>query len=345
MAARHAAPTSSRAPARREWARGVGALLVLLTLVVGIPAVLIVVTGVPFAHGLPSAPRLWGRLREPDDGQLLLDALLIVAWAGWAAFTAAVTAETVALARGSVAPALLGVGALQPVAGRLLASVALLLPASTVLQLAAGAGHPVPPATAPLHPTSLAAIRPVTGAGTPTQAARVVGSATAAATVGAPTPVTLVDALLPVYVVGTDATGQRDTLWSIAERHLGDPLRWHDIASLNEGRRQIDGSVFTDPNLIRPGWTLQLPADATGLPRPAAKPPAATAPAAGSPPMPSAPTPSPVSRPSLPPVPAPIVEPPDPTPANPDRSAPGASSRGCLKAFCRCRSAGTRTLI
>ena len=167
MAARHAAPTSSRVPARREWARGVGALLVLLMLVVGIPAVLIAVTGVPFTHGLPSAPRLWGRLRQPDDGQLLLDALLIVAWAGWAAFTAAVTAETVALARGSVAPALVGLGVLQPVAGRLLASIALLLPASTVLQLAAGAGHPLP-ATAPLHPTSRAAIRPVTGAVTPT---------------------------------------------------------------------------------------------------------------------------------------------------------------------------------
>jgi DNA-binding SARP family transcriptional activator len=322
MAARHAAPTSRRAPARREWIRGVGALLVLLTLVVGIPAVLAAAAGLPFAHGLPSAARLWDRLRQPDDGQLLLDALLTVAWAGWAAFTAAVAAETVALARSSVAPALLGLGGLQPVAGRLLASVALLLPASTVLQLAAGTGHPLPATTAPLDPISLAATRPATPTLTPSTTSRVLGSAPARATTE-PTPVMMVDALLPVYVVGTDATGQRDTLWSIAERHLGNPLRWHDIARLNEGRRQVDGGVFTDPNLIRPGWTLQLPDDATGLPRPAVPPPAATSPAAGHPPIPSEP-PSPASHPSLPPVPAPIVAPPDPTPStpSPDRTTP-----------------------
>jgi DNA-binding SARP family transcriptional activator len=321
MAARHAAPTTRRAPARREWIRGVGALLLLTVLVVGIPAVLTAVAGVPFAHGLPSASGLWARLRQPDDGQLLLDALLTVAWGGWAAVTAAVAAETVALARSSVAPALLGLGGLQPIAGRLLASVALLLPASTVLQLAAGAGHPMPAATAPLHPTSLAATRPATSTLTPTTPDRVIGSASARATTE-PTPVTMVDALLPVYVVGTDQTGQRDTLWSIAERHLGNPMRWHDIASLNEGRRQADGGVFTDPNLIRPGWRLQLPAGATGLPRSAVQPPAATSPAAGHPPIPSVPTPSPASHPSLPPVPAPIVAPPDPAPAVPSSDGP-----------------------
>jgi DNA-binding SARP family transcriptional activator len=331
MAARHAAPTSRRVPARTEWLRGVGALLLLTALVVGIPTVLTAVAGLPFAHGLPSATRLWDRLRQPDDGQLLLDALLTVAWVGWAAFTAAVAAETVALARSSVAPALLGLGALQPVAGRLLASVALLLPASTVLQLAAGAGHPLAPTTAPLHPTSLAATRPATPTLPPTTPSRGIGPAPASA-MTKPTPITMVDALLPVYVVGTDATGQRDTLWSIAERHLGNPMRWHDIAQLNEGRRQADGGVFTDPNLIRPGWRLQLPADATGLPRPAAPPPAAT-PAAAHPPMPAAP-PSPASHPSLPPVPAPIVAPPDPAatvpssdhPTPPVTPAPSASA-------------------
>jgi DNA-binding SARP family transcriptional activator len=52
----------------------------------------------------------------------------------------------------------------------------------------------------------------------------------------------------------------RDTLWGIAERELGDPFRWHDLYRRNKDRPQPDGGVLTDPDLIRPGWTLELPA-------------------------------------------------------------------------------------
>ena len=66
----------------------------------------------------------------------------------------------------------------------------------------------------------------------------------------------------PVYVVQPPRHGQHETLWSIAEQHLGDPLRWHEIAALNLGRTQPDGRRMTDPHWIRPGWELLLPADA-----------------------------------------------------------------------------------
>jgi hypothetical protein len=59
---------------------------------------------------------------------------------------------------------------------------------------------------------------------------------------------------------------RRDTLWRIAECHLGDPLRWREIYELNRGLPQADGRTLTDPDTIRPGWALRLPADATGLP-------------------------------------------------------------------------------
>jgi DNA-binding SARP family transcriptional activator len=305
MAARHAAAIPPRRGGR-EWLRGVGALIVITVLLAGIPVLLITAAGIPFAHGLPSWAHLASRLRQPDDGQLLLDVLLILAWTGWAAFTISVAAETVALARHAVAPTLFGLGAMQPAAGRLLASVALLLPAGgAALHLGAAALHPPLAATAPPRPTisatpAPARPQPATGSTSSEPAAHAVQAAVK----------------LPVYVVGTDPTGQRDTLWSIAARHLGNPLRWNEIAQLNSGQRQADGTVFTDPNLIRPGWTLRLPEDATGLCQSEDRP-------SNAPPVPSrritAPSPAPrqpaaASEQALPPVPAPVLAPPDPSP-------------------------------
>jgi DNA-binding SARP family transcriptional activator len=51
-----------------------------------------------------------------------------------------------------------------------------------------------------------------------------------------------------------------DSLWSIAERQLGSPLRWGEIADLNYGRPQPDGGALTNAHWIYPGWELLLPA-------------------------------------------------------------------------------------
>lgn len=42
-----------------------------------------------------------------------------------------------------------------------------------------------------------------------------------------------------------------DTLWAIAERHLGDPTRWPELFEANRSR-------LSNPNLIRPNQRLQL---------------------------------------------------------------------------------------
>lgn len=50
-----------------------------------------------------------------------------------------------------------------------------------------------------------------------------------------------------------------DTLWSLAETHLGDGERWSDIDAVNRGRTMTDGSPFVSSDLIRPGWMLRIP--------------------------------------------------------------------------------------
>jgi len=50
-----------------------------------------------------------------------------------------------------------------------------------------------------------------------------------------------------------------DTLWAIAGRTLHDPMRWPEIWRLNRGKPMRSGERFRDPNLIRPGWVLQIP--------------------------------------------------------------------------------------
>ena len=52
-----------------------------------------------------------------------------------------------------------------------------------------------------------------------------------------------------------------DNLWKIAAARLGDGARWQQIFSLNEGQTQDDGRTLSDPNLILPGWVLELPPD------------------------------------------------------------------------------------
>jgi len=69
-----------------------------------------------------------------------------------------------------------------------------------------------------------------------------------------------------------------DTLWGIAERQLGDPLRWAEIYQLNEGRLQPEGATLTDPHWIDPGWTLLLPDTSSPPPAAPTSPPPLTTP-------------------------------------------------------------------
>jgi Tfp pilus assembly protein FimV len=62
-----------------------------------------------------------------------------------------------------------------------------------------------------------------------------------------------------------------DGLWEIAGDHLGDGADWTTLAALNLGRDMGGGARFVDPDQLRAGWRLRLPAEARRTGEPAAR--------------------------------------------------------------------------
>jgi nucleoid-associated protein YgaU len=71
----------------------------------------------------------------------------------------------------------------------------------------------------------------------------------------------------PTGILDTVVVQRGDTLSRLAEAHLGDPDRWHEIWDLNANATMPDGRTFDDPNLLLEGWQLAITAE-----RPAATP-------------------------------------------------------------------------
>ncbi len=75
----------------------------------------------------------------------------------------------------------------------------------------------------------------------------------------ATTPTDSVEPALPVTgESGWVVVRPGDSLWRLAERHLGDAMRWGEIYELNSGPLP-GGGTLRDPNLIHPGWRLRIP--------------------------------------------------------------------------------------
>lgn len=63
---------------------------------------------------------------------------------------------------------------------------------------------------------------------------------------------------------GSHVVVKGDTLSAIAEQRLDDAAAWPEIFEENRGRDMGDGLTFDDPNLIVPGWELELPTEPDG---------------------------------------------------------------------------------
>lgn len=228
----------------RDIVQSIGAAIVLVALVAGLPIGLAAVRGWPLPNEIPSADRISDALGGASiSDSVLLDALACLCWLAWTVLLWCAAVELLAWARGRTAARVPGAGAMQLLVRRLVVS-------ATIVVSAARTAAVVPTVPAPVAPVLL------------------VSTADPAPTSG--TEVSAAPAL-PTCIVQP-----RDSLWRLAERHLGDPFRWREIYELNEGRTFADGGVLRDADLVQPGWQLLLPQDAVDATMPVAPPLPAT---------------------------------------------------------------------
>lgn len=247
-----AAATNRTAPHPRRTVvqvlTGLGAAVVLLAGVIGVPLALSVVAPI----GLPDAWPVWSELghivMRPDDGRLAVAAIRLVAWIAWAAFTWAVVLETLAALRNTTAREVHALGAVQRAAATLVGAVLLAL------------ASPAASSTVIAGPDTIA-VQVVPDAARQGAWSLTFGSPQPRQPDAGPATQRQVPADLPVVTV-LDG----DSLWFIAERHLGSGSRYPEILDLNLDRPQPDGLRLTDAHWIEPGWQFVLPLDAVNLP-------------------------------------------------------------------------------
>ncbi|GAA4606877.1 hypothetical protein GCM10023195_25430 [Actinoallomurus liliacearum] len=253
--------TFRRQPVRIDRGRGPGdvavgvlALAALAALLVGVPFALVTFFGSP----IPSRPPSMETLTQRLDTTALMRILVIVVWLAWLQLAVCVLVEVYAGIRGVGVPARVPfAGGPQAVAHRLVVAALLLFTATTVV---------VPALTAP-RATHVQVKDPPRQQQQPRPAAE---HAEAPATRQAPLeedagPAAPMDqnAVRKIYRVRPPEGRHHESLWEIAEKCLGDGRRYREIYALNKGKVQPDGTRLTMASLIRPGWVLDMPADAT----------------------------------------------------------------------------------
>lgn len=207
---------------------GIGAALVLLLLLIGLPALLIFIWPVGLPHVQLTPAGIWSALLTPDDGTLFLTLIKVAGWVVWALLVVAVTTETIAALRHIRPPSLAGLTLPQGVArGLVAATIALFINTNTAFSSPA-------PVTAPAAPL-------------------------------APTPhgpddlqVLHADQARRGYERYTVRKG--DILSQIALDHLGDAHRYPEIYRASRSIHQPGGRRLTDPDVIDIGWKLNIPA-------------------------------------------------------------------------------------
>ncbi|MDT0547715.1 BTAD domain-containing putative transcriptional regulator [Streptomyces lonegramiae] len=232
------------------------------------PYVLWQATGVPWPDRIGSWQDLGERVMQPITDPIIIDLLAMVGWVCWAAFACSILKE-VAWYAGHV-PQLLRDRTAHTAHLEAL-SVQRMLAALCIGTLVLALASLWRPYSAHAHPHAVS------------------GDLRAHVASTAPVhPAASSETERPSMREARDAESRRveytvadgDTLWAIAEAHLGDPLKWPRIYALNKTRVQSDGGRLSDPDRITPGWQLAIPVTpSASSPRPPAPPtpPAASA--------------------------------------------------------------------
>ena len=212
---------------------GLGATVTILLLVVGTPVLLIAIGATPWHADLGRAGEL---LTSRDDGTLALIVIGVVAWLAWTVMAVSFAVELLAVIRGIPSPRLPGLDLPQHFAGRMVAVAGLLFMVAPVLAPAF--------APAPANAASTATA-PRVAVAVDAPPASPVESVMATPLASQASPPRTVD-----YTVR-----QNDSLWRIAEEHLGDGTRFVEIVALNRAL------LPNGPRFIEAGLVLRLPSD------------------------------------------------------------------------------------
>ena len=220
-------------------------LIAVLFIILGIPALLITVSGNPLA----SLDMVGGVIASVDGAlTFLLQVFIpIIAWIGWVSLVIPLIIEAAVQVRHGESVKLPGVLRFQQnvaavLIGMILASTAG-ISGATAIESGGTAGVPVTPNQTVSAPATTQAQY-----GAPTAAEKAQASQTG-----------------PSYMVNG-----RQALWDIAETTLGDGSRYVEIFNLNQGVVQKDGAALLSTNqLLHDGWVLTLPQDAK-IPQPIA---------------------------------------------------------------------------
>ncbi|MEU6997002.1 BTAD domain-containing putative transcriptional regulator [Nonomuraea sp. NPDC046570] len=215
---------------------GLGALVVLVLLVGGVPYGLLSLAGPPVSAELLDLDLLTSQVGTST----IVAILVLLVWLAWLQLVVCVAVEVYGGIRRVGMPARVPFsGGTQALANRLVSAVLLLFTAGAVA---------VPMAAFGSAPQARPAMTAVAYA-TPIVAEQEVETYKAK----------------KVYVVQPPHGRHHESLWEIAEKCLGEGRRYPEIYELNRHKEQPDGSRLHMADLIRPGWVLDMPDDAKNV--------------------------------------------------------------------------------
>lgn len=215
--------------------KGLAALLLILAILAGAPALLVAMGSNPLQiSSWPILQQLTRLFTAPDDGSMLLGLLKLVAWLAWLTLAVMLVIEIIAALRGVKAPTMPGLRAPQGLLRGLVATAALVFVTAPLAGGIATAAPTPAPASAPA-PQQVTTAQHVTA---PTEKQK------------------------PAKADKTISVKKGDTLWDIAEDKLGDGARYPEIYKASKKTTQPDGRHLTDPDEIDIGWKLTIPGQA-----------------------------------------------------------------------------------
>lgn len=220
--------------------RGVAAVLGLAAIAIGLPWLLIAISGVGIPRIGWSVQGIWQALLRPDDGTLLLSLLKLVGWIAWTVMTGSIALEVIARLRRMPTPRLPGLRLPQSFARRLVGAAAALFVAGASISITTPSmADPVPTPPAAAQGAQASIHHDITRQVQDRHSEKRKTSKSSS----------------------TYTVRKGDTLSEIALEHTGQASNYPRIFKASKSITQRGGHHLSDPDVIDVGWKLTIPGD------------------------------------------------------------------------------------